>query len=193
MNASHFVLVILTSAVVSAGVAIGVNRLQLGVPEAPPPVAVAPAPAPPPPAPKSPAEPAPVDVPDIVGMTPEQARAALDPRGLLLVLDAEREDAQAPAGKIVVQAPLGASRVAPGTAIHASVAKAPATVAVPDVRGRSLSRARELATKAELTIGAVRYTFDEDRSDGVVLEQTPSPETQAAKASKIDVVVNRHD
>jgi len=38
------------------------------------------------------------EVPPLVALSPEQARGLLDPRGLLLVLDGEREDPKAVPG-----------------------------------------------------------------------------------------------
>src|SRR5688572_13069229 len=52
-----------------------------------------------------------IDVPGIVGMAVTDARDVLDKRGLLLVLEAEREDDKMSAGKISTQVPLAGSRM----------------------------------------------------------------------------------
>src|SRR5438552_3710145 len=58
-----------------------------------------------------------VDVPSVIGVDVAQARGLLDPKGLLLSLDGERED-PAPVGSIVEQAPLAGSRASRGATIH---------------------------------------------------------------------------
>src|SRR5689334_3001782 len=61
-----------------------------------------------------------VEVPAISGMQSSGAREVLDAKGLLLVLDAEREDATVAAGGIVAQLPLPGSKVRVGSEIHAT-------------------------------------------------------------------------
>src|SRR4051794_17805044 len=63
------------------------------------------------------------EVPPLVGLSPEQARGLLEPRGLLFVLDGERPDGIVPAGTVAEQRPLGGSRLLRGDAVHAQLAK----------------------------------------------------------------------
>src|SRR3954465_13835211 len=63
-----------------------------------------------------------VDVPSVMGVDMAQARGLLEPKGLLLTLDAERED-QATVGTIVSQSPLAGSRALRGAPIHATVSR----------------------------------------------------------------------
>ena len=65
-----------------------------------------------------------VDVPSLGGLTPDQARGLLEPRGLLLILDEERPDERAAPGTLIEQRPLAGSRMRRGEDVHASVAKA---------------------------------------------------------------------
>src|SRR6185312_12995317 len=51
-----------------------------------------------------------VDVPSLAGLTPDQARGLLEPRGLLLILDEERPDERAAPGTLIDQRPLAGSR-----------------------------------------------------------------------------------
>lgn len=74
-----------------------------------------------------------VEVPQLSGMTLEQARDLLKTRGLLLTLGAERPDATIAAGAIIAQDPLAGSQVSNGNTVRAVVSKGPLTI--PDVAG----------------------------------------------------------
>ena len=71
------------------------------------------------------------------------------------------------------------------------VSKGPATISVPGVVGRSLARAREDLQKAGFTVGNLRFRVDDDRMDGVILDQNPAAKQEAPKGSAVDLVVNR--
>ena len=80
-----------------------------------------------------------VDVPSLSGLTPEQARGLLEPRGLLLILDEERPDERAAPGTLIDQRPLAGSRLRRGEDVHAAVAEA---VRVPKVVGMTVDAAQ---------------------------------------------------
>src|SRR5260370_38190155 len=88
-------------------------------------------------APAAPPEPpAIVEVPSVIGLRPDQARGLLESRGLLLLLDQEREDARVEPGKICQQTPLEGSRTQPGEAVDPSIVRAVETVAGAPLVGR---------------------------------------------------------
>src|SRR5215468_255695 len=152
MRASDFFLSVLVSACVAAGVTYGMHHYGIGIPtKAAPPPAVSAAP------------PAIVEVPNVVGLRPDQARGLLESRGLLLLLDQEREDARVEAGKICQQTPLEGSRTQRGEAVRAIIARAVETVPVPALLGRSANKAKELLSQAGLVSGNLRYKANENR------------------------------
>ncbi len=65
-----------------------------------------------------------VDVPSLTGLTPEQARGLLEPRGLLLILDEERPDEHVAPGTCIDQRPMAGSRLRRGEDVHAALALA---------------------------------------------------------------------
>jgi eukaryotic-like serine/threonine-protein kinase len=199
------------------------------------------------------------EVPSVVGVPAQSARALIESRGLQFVVAEEREDAQNPPGSVIGQKPLTGSRIERGQTVEVVVAKVPApvkapalaglsladakarieaakltvgkvteetsaevkaglvisqrpaeggevrigspvdlvvskvTFPVPSVLSRSLTRAKDELAKAGFTLGNVRYRSDDDRSDGIVLEQNPAANQQAPKGSAVDLVVNRQD
>ena|SRR5215470_2263214 len=134
-----------------------------------------------------------VEVPPVVGVRPDQARTLLEARGLLLTIAEEKENQQVEPGKICQQNPLEGSRVRRGETVTVGVARAPGTLQVPNVVGRSAPKAQEMLRQAGFTPGALQYRSNDDRQNGVVLEQTPAAGQNVIKGSKIDLAVNRLD
>ena len=135
--------------------------------------------------------PAPVKMPSLVGLALEDAKARLESAKLVLGKVSEDASPTVKAGGIVSQSVSEGSEARVGSAIDLVVSKGPATISVPGVVGRSLARAKEDLQKAGFTVGNLRSRSDEDRMDGVILEQTPAANQQAPKGSAVDLVVNR--
>ncbi|MBB5597905.1 protein kinase domain-containing protein [Neomicrococcus lactis] len=98
--------------------------------------------------------PAPVAVPDLSGMTVEEASAALEEIGLSLTEDGEEFSAKVPAGDVSSQGVKTGEKVNRGTEIPVTVSKGPRMVEVPRVVGQQLDEAsatlEELGFKVEV-------------------------------------------
>jgi beta-lactam-binding protein with PASTA domain/predicted Ser/Thr protein kinase len=92
------------------------------------------------------AEPRPVNVPSLEGMTVEAAQAALENAGLELGQVGEENSEEIPEDRIISQSPEAFSEVPKGTAVDVVVSAGPSLVIVPNVECRSLASA-----EAELT------------------------------------------
>jgi serine/threonine-protein kinase len=130
-----------------------------------------------------------VDVPSLTGVDVNQARGLLDPKGLLLTLDGDRDDA-APAGQIVVQIPLAGSRVPRGAAVHATVSRGQTKVRVPDVAGQPADKAAKALTDAALAAGATDQEESPNVAAGTVLGTTPPAGTEVARGSAVKLRVS---
>ncbi len=136
--------------------------------------------------------PPPVSVPDVTSETVAQAEATLEapPRNFNVTTTAEVTTTVAP-GTVISQSPAGGS-VEPGTTISLVVAKAPPTVAVPNVTGKKRGA-------AEATLGAVGFPATVQLQDvstksqgGVVLSQNPSANTMTNKGTNVTIVVGHY-
>lgn len=70
------------------------------------------------------------------------------------------------------------------------VSSGPAAQPVPSVVGKSFSKAKEMLEKAGFALGSKKYGSNDYYDQGVVIGQTPSGNTPAARGAKIDLVVN---
>jgi len=161
-----FFIALFVSAAVSAGVFVAARYL---LPAKPPAVAI-------------------VDVPTVMGMQPQQARELLDGKGLLLVLDAQREDAAA-AGTIIAQSPLEGSRSKKYGEVHVVVSKGQVKVKIPDVVGQDAAKATEALTKLTLLV-----TTEQEASPtvaaGLILATTPPAGAEVVPGAEIRLKVS---
>jgi eukaryotic-like serine/threonine-protein kinase len=130
-----------------------------------------------------------VDVPTVMGMKPQQARELLDGKGLLLVLDAQREDAS-PAGTIVAQTPLEGSRTKRYGEVHVVVSKGQTNVKVPDVVGQDATKATQALRDVKLVVTRTEQEVSSTVAAGVVLATTPPAGTEVAPSAEIMLKVS---
>ncbi|MBN2577031.1 MAG: PASTA domain-containing protein [Deltaproteobacteria bacterium] len=137
--------------------------------------------------------PAPVKMPGLAGLELADAKARIEAAKLVVGKVTEENSDEVKAGSVISQVPAQGGEAKVGTAVDLVVSKGVATIAVPQVVGRSLGRAKADLVKAGFAVGTVKARYDEDRSDGLVLDQNPAADQQAAKGSAVDLIVNRTD
>jgi PASTA domain len=71
-----------------------------------------------------------------------------------------------------------------------AVAAAPRRCVVPNVRGKTLRRARHAIATASCRVGRVRYKWARRRR-GIVIAESPAPRTRALEGARINLVVSR--
>jgi serine/threonine-protein kinase len=130
------------------------------------------------------------EVPAIAGMPMAQAREMLDARGLLLVLDGERDDGSVAPGTIVAQTPLAGSRARPGGEVHATLARAPAKLKVPDVAKLDVDKATQALVEVKLVVAGQDPEASPDVAPGTVLGTTPPAGTDVAPGSDVRLRVS---
>ncbi len=84
----------------------------------------------------------PVDVPDVTGLSVEDATAALDDEGLKAKVLPDRVNSPEDAGDITEQSPAEGEEAAEGDTITLTVSKGPQMIDVPDVTGKDVDDAR---------------------------------------------------
>ncbi len=116
-----------------------------------------------------------VEVPDIVDMTPTQARRKLSRFGLRLKLQDPRWDNSIQEGHLVFQNPLAFSRVKPNRTVYAVPSKGNRRYEVPNLQGKSLRQARLWVDQSELEIGEIVEEASARVKEGFVISHFPSP------------------
>jgi serine/threonine-protein kinase len=137
--------------------------------------------------------PAPVDqiaVPDVIGLTIEQATAELNNDGLVIGEVTYQEAVDRPENTIISQNPSKDTNVDRGTAINVIISQGKGQVEVPNlINFSSVDDARQALINAQLTLGAVTREAS-DLPPNTVLRSDPIAGTLVDKGSAVAIVVS---
>lgn len=131
-----------------------------------------------------------VEVPDIVDLTPEQARIKLARRGLRLHLQEPRWDASIQEGRLVQQNPQAFSYVKTNRTVYAVPSQGTRLYAVPDLRKKSLRQARLWIEQSGLSMGEVQETSSPSVKEGLIIEHDPPPGREVQVGTPVSLVVS---
>jgi eukaryotic-like serine/threonine-protein kinase len=126
---------------------------------------------------------------NLVGLTEEEARAAIEGAGLTVGTVTPREDDEAEAGRVLETDPASGEEVPVGSAVNLVVAESPEPVAVPAVIGRTQEDARAAIEAAGLQLGNVE-SRSSGQPAGIVLETNPAGGTEVERGSSVNIVVS---
>jgi len=114
-----------------------------------------------------------VAVPELSGMTREQAGAALMSAGLTLGAVTQEYSSTVPAGQVIRQSPAAQTSVAYGSVVSIVISLGSCYTSIPNVEGLGTAEAQAALTTANLTTGAVTYEVSELVPEGNVISQNP--------------------
>jgi len=132
----------------------------------------------------------PVEVPSVAGMQVAQARELLDAKGLLLLLDAEREDPQVAAGSIITQVPLPGSRARHGAEVRATLSKGWSRVKVPETANLAVDKATRLLGASKLVVAGQDTESSATVEAGNVIGTTPGAGAELAQGAEVKLRVS---
>jgi serine/threonine-protein kinase len=132
----------------------------------------------------------PAKVPKLVGLSADAAKDALNEAKLKLGAVNEAASATAPKGQVLSQNPAAGADARQDGTVDLQVSAGPAAQAVPQVVGKSKSRAKDLLEKAGFVVGNLRVGSNDDYDQGVVIKQDPPANSQAAPGTKVDLTIN---
>ena len=132
-----------------------------------------------------------VTLPDnLVGMSPDDARKAIEALGLKWELDASKVASDTvPEGKIAQTNPSPGSKVKAGQTIRAYLSSGSDQVDVPDLSGMTQDQARSTLKGVGLELGNVTSIDSEKEKDRIV-EQDPATGTKVKKGTTVGVSIS---
>ena len=132
-----------------------------------------------------------VTLPDnLVGMSPDDARKAIEALGLKWELDASKVASDTvPEGKIAQTNPSPGSKVKAGQTIRAYPSSGSDQVDVPDLSGMTQDQARSTLKGVGLELGNVTSVDSEKEKDRIV-EQDPATGTKVKKGTTVGVSIS---
>jgi len=135
--------------------------------------------------------PAKVAVPDVTGESEGQAKSDLHHAGFR-VHAVSQTSSTAPPGTVIDQSPPGGSLELPGATVTITVARAPATATVPDVRGDTPAAARAALSQAGFKVTQRSRNVTNPAQNGVVVRQSPAAGSTAKKGSTVTILVGHY-
>jgi eukaryotic-like serine/threonine-protein kinase len=132
-----------------------------------------------------------VQVPDVTTEDAGQAKSTLQSRGFN-VTETTQVSTSATPGTVISQSPVGGRSVASGSTVNLVVAKAPPTVAVPNVVGKSHGAANATLGAAGFPATPQQQTVTNQSQNGIVLSQTPAASTQVKRGTNVTIVIGKY-
>lgn len=130
-----------------------------------------------------------VTVPDLSGMTFEQAEMKAEMDGFKLEQGDLIEDPDAEEGTVVSQNPKPDSQAKKGSTIRVNLCKGPGSAEVPDVTGKSEEAAKQALIDAGFQVGSVDKGAS-DKDEGIVFDQSPEAGTKVDRGSTVDLKIS---
>ena len=132
-----------------------------------------------------------VTVPDVLGMTPDEAESALGREGLRAQIEEQPFNQNSPRDRVVEQSPGAETSVKPGRRVYVYVNPSPRDrVRVPDLRTRDLGVARAELQAAGLNVLEVRDDTVNTPYEGTISRQTPPPGSSVPEGSGVTLWVS---
>lgn len=127
-----------------------------------------------------------VEVPQITGITSEEAQAALAAVGLIGGSVTEEYSEEYDAGYVISQGKSAGSKLEKGSAVDYVVSKGSSKVEVPDLYGMTMAEAQQALSDFGLVSGAVTSGGHSDLPEGQVMSQTIAPGSHVDRGTAID-------
>ena len=129
-------------------------------------------------------------VPDVSGMSEDDARTAIEDLGLTFVKGDDVSSDTVDEGLAVSSDPGAGTSALLGAEITVKFSSGSATVKVPDVTGMTQSEARKEIENANLAWGDVTAEDSPGTQAGRVIRSNPAPDTSVSRGETVSVVVS---
>jgi predicted Ser/Thr protein kinase len=133
-------------------------------------------------------EPKEVTIPTVKGKTAAQAEAQLE--ALNLEVNQEFRASDDEQGIVVDSDPKAGAKIKEGETVTLFVSSGPGLVEVPDLRGKTLSEARD-EVEGNLDVRRGESVFSKDVDKGEIVDQNPGEGTQVRKGSRVTVTISK--
>jgi serine/threonine protein kinase len=131
-----------------------------------------------------------VQVPELAGLTIEDATTALNDAKLKVGRVTEKFSASQEAGLLIDGSPASGSDVRKDSTVDLIVSKGIEQVALTNYQGKTSDEAQNELTSAGLIVSS-QYEYSDTIPIGTVISQTPSDVTTVAKGEKVTLIVSK--
>ena len=132
-----------------------------------------------------------VPVPNIIGMSQDEAKSTLEKQGLDWGTQARAYSDTVPAGHVISCQPKVGQKVGLGHAVTAVISRGVETKTVPDVVGKTKDQASAAIKGAGLTLGTVTEEYSASVASGKVISSDPKAGKVIQHTEKVSIVVSK--
>jgi eukaryotic-like serine/threonine-protein kinase len=129
-------------------------------------------------------------VPEIAGVTQQQARIAIENAGFTFGSVSQQTSDQPRGAVIVSDPPAGTTLDLPAT-VSITLSQGPSTIQIPDLAGRSLADARSALEQLGLHLGGTSSDTSSLMPENSVLRQAPAAGATVSAGASVNLVISR--
>jgi serine/threonine-protein kinase len=136
-----------------------------------------------------------VVLPDVVGLSLDEAQARMTTVGVTVEWRKERDrfDAQVGVGKVVLQVPKAGTPAKRRSTVDVGLSRGREMIEVPDLLEQSMQTVQVRLKAAGLALGRSFNVFSADGAEGAVVMQTPAAGSLVDSATPVDLYVRLAD
>ena len=131
-----------------------------------------------------------IEVPELVGLTVEEAAAALKSKNLKVGRVSEKFSDTFEAGLLINGNPVSGTPVRKDSSVDLIISKGLEQVELTNFQGKTSDQAQSELTAAGLIVSS-KYEYSDSIPIGTVISQTPSDVTSVGKGEKIELVISK--
>ncbi len=132
-----------------------------------------------------------VMVPDLQGLTYDQARDRLLEQGLMVEIRSREFHDEIASGMLITQSPEVGKEVKRGRRVSVTLSRGKEIAVIPEVKGLSEHHARKELRRGGFTIGRVIRTYSESQPADHVIDADPAGGTTISRSMNVDLRVSR--
>lgn len=132
----------------------------------------------------------PVRVPDLIGLTQNEAEDELADIGL--ITDIASSHSSEPVGDVISQSPAAGERLKAGEKVHIVISSGEERIVVGDFTGATLEEAQSSIRSLGLRSSAREVSTETASDDGIIIRQKPTPGKKLRPGATVELFVGRY-
>ena len=131
-------------------------------------------------------------VADVNGKPVAEAQKALESQGFKVEIE-NKVDASVKPGMVLRMDPVAGIKRKEGATITLVVSSTETTVEVPKIVGLKQDQAEKLLSEKNLRIEKIEYKWEQDKPEGIILNQSPEEKSQLGENGAVNIVINKKE
>lgn len=131
-----------------------------------------------------------VQIPQIIGLTKEEAQKLIVDKGLnFTIVRYDKSDKKA--GTVLDCSPQPGTMVKSQSEVRVVISNGPNNAVIPDLTGIDITQAKDIINNSGFKLGKVDYRYDDNTQENTVISQNPAPDSDASSNNVISLVVSK--